>query len=53
MWFEALIVVLAAANVYLWLLNRRVDALPANAPNKEGWLKDEPLQLNQSDIKKE
>ncbi len=41
--FEGLIVALAAINAYLWVLNRRVHALPANAAHKESWLKDEEL----------
>lgn len=43
MWIVGVIVLLAIMNGGLWLLNRRLDALPANALHKETWLKDEEL----------
>jgi len=42
---KLLIVVMAGAAVYLWVLNRRIDALPANAERDEAWLKDEDLPV--------
>ena len=43
MWIEGAILLMLAANGYLWFLNRRISLLPANAPHKESWLKDEVL----------
>ena len=43
--FEIMVVLLLAANGYLWLLNRRVDALPVNAIHDEKWLKDNEIPV--------
>ncbi|MCK4327351.1 MAG: hypothetical protein KAW41_02635 [Candidatus Diapherotrites archaeon] len=43
--FEVVAVLLLVAAGYLWVLNRRVGALPANASREEPWLKDEELEL--------
>ena len=43
--FEVFIVLLLAANGYLWLLNRRVDALPTNVQHDEKFLKDEEIPV--------
>ena len=43
--FEVFIVLLLAANGYIWLLNRRVGALPANVQHDEKFLKDEKIPI--------
>ena len=43
--FELFMVLLLAANGYLWLLNRRVDGLPANVIHEEKFLKDEEIPV--------
>ena len=42
---EAVTVILGIGLVYMWVLNKRVAALPANARRGHAWLKDEELKL--------
>lgn len=43
--FIGFVVGMIVLNAYLWVLHKKVRALPKNTRHKHRWLKDEPIPL--------